>query len=216
MVREMGILMSQPMVLAGLDKVKTQTRRIMNPQPHNEFGLMRWTKGEVDINMRDNPELACLYAPYKVGGRLYWKETHYKYGYWMKTPGGWIFKPNCDFGVWFPNNIPKEFTVLKGYGDLGWYKRSSLFMFKKDARIWSTVLKVESQQLKDITEEDAIAEGMTEKVSTYCGYSLGQRTPDDGDYYRNIYHILWHCLNGKWNPNLWVWKYTMSEPEIRQ
>ncbi len=83
-------------------------------------------------------------------------------------------------------------------------------------RIWSIVLKVEAQQLKDITEEDAMAEGMSEKVATYLGYSLINHHPDDGTYYRHLYKYLWGHLNGDWFPDLWVWKYTMTEPEIKQ
>ncbi len=236
MAREMGILMSPPMIAAGLDKNKTQTRRAMKPQPDMMFNNGDWYPdrynksrdwcfwGKKGTEVHNKCGLPLFRSRYEVGDDLYWKETHYKYGQWRvyETKDHKIereFRVNHDFGVWFPDNLPKhlkmEGAIKTGYGDLGWYKRSSLFMFKKDARIWSNVLRVEVQQLKDITEEDAMAEGMSEKAATYLGYSLANHHSDDGTYYRHIYKYLWGHLNGDWKPELWVWKYTMTEPEVK-
>jgi len=230
MAREIGILMSPPMIVAELDKTKRQTRRTQGLDAINKEqadwacgsvvdGLVRFynSKTKQGLNVKSR---------YQIGDHLYSKEIHFKYGRWVddqfysdiKTQ--WRFIPNHAFGVWFPDNLPKHLklkgAIKTGHGDIGWYKRPSLFMFKNDARIWSTVLKVEAQQLKDITEEDAMAEGMSEKVATYLGYSLMNHHPDDGTYYRHIYKLLWGHLNGTWTPGLWVFKYTMSEPEIRK
>jgi hypothetical protein len=228
MGREIGILMSQPMIVAGFDRVKVQTRRSqgfeeINKNP-DDWDCGAVLEGQIRFYNKKTNHGINIKSRYHVGDHLYWKETHYKYGKWIqyknlvkKSGYEWGFKPCHDFGVWYENNKPNGIIVHNiDYRGLGWYKRPSMFMFKKDARIWSTVLKVEAQQLKDITEEDAMAEGMSEKVATYLGFSLVNHHPDDGTYYRHIYKLLWGHLNGEWQSNLWVWKYSMTKPEIRQ
>jgi len=216
MVREIGILMSQPMIVAGLDKIKTQTRRTQGLEEYNKLpdkwhvyphpgGGFIFTDAYF-YDVKDIPiiDKTGKIPRYHVGDHLYWKET-WRYSHHIDGEACPCYKADnmCKCGR------PSRISVAESK----W--KSSTFMFKKDARIWSTVLKVEVQQLKAMTEEDAMDEGVTEKVATYLGFSCVNHHPGDGTYYRNIYKYLWAHLNGTWLPDLWVWKYTMTEPEVK-
>lgn len=86
--------------------------------------------------------------------------------------------------------------------------------FKEAARIWERVINVRVERLHDITEEDAIAEG----VESYTLYT----SPFYRNYLRNIEHphdfklnsvesyfSLWQSIYGKesLDSNPWVWVY---------
>jgi hypothetical protein len=69
--------------------------------------------------------------------------------------------------------------------------RPSIHMPKAAARIWLKVAGVRVERLKDISQEDAVAEG----VKAYPPFAIG--------YFKN----LWESINGEasWNANPWVW-----------
>ncbi len=207
MTKEIGILMSPPMVMAGLEGRKTQTRRTTGLKEINkEPSIWNLVVKQADDEGRwwfstdeaHGQRMLFIKPRYQVGDRLYWKEMHYKYGYWKLTPRGWEFNPNHDFWVWFPDNKPPGLYVCKGHGDYGWYKRPGIFMFAKDARIHSTVLAVEAQRVQDITLEDCWDEGI-DIVPAYNRI--------------DAYHKLWDLINGdgSWKSNPWVWKITIGK-----
>jgi len=79
-----GILMKPDMIRAIVDGRKTVTRRLLNPQPFMERGVLRWqpkrTNGyqgmhKPDINMDDHSDLAKIFADYQVGEVVYLKEA---------------------------------------------------------------------------------------------------------------------------------------------
>lgn len=75
-MKKRPILFSTEMVKAILEGRKTQTRRIMKPQPIIDRGFMRWTKGVNSINLDDHADLAIFVCPYgQVGDGLWVRET---------------------------------------------------------------------------------------------------------------------------------------------
>lgn len=85
--------------------------------------------------------------------------------------------------------------------------KPSIFMPKEAARIFLKVTDVRVERLQDISEADAIAEGI-----------VMNNTPHEGWYWmENVYSTdsaliayekLWNKINGKkypWDSNPWVW-----------
>lgn len=88
--------------------------------------------------------------------------------------------------------------------------KPSIHMRKLHARIWLQVKDISVQSLRDITESDAIAEGV-EKIIDYgsTGYKLytnPNATYSDVDAIWS-FESLWESINGKesWQQNPWVW-----------
>ena len=90
--------------------------------------------------------------------------------------------------------------------------KNKMFMPADKARFFIRITKVRCERLQDITEEDAIAEGI-EKVCDYgtTGYKLYTQ-PDAA--FSDIdavwsYESLWESINGKgsWDLNPWIWIY---------
>lgn len=182
---ERPILFSAPMVRAILEDRKTQTRRVVKPQPHPT-----WTMN-VDKRLRRGIPLGDLLkgsilsdtarfrCPYGLpGDRLWVRET-------------WTECKNC--GV---VNYAAGWKVVCCKAcdqELGAWK-PSIHMFREDSRILLEVTDVRVQRVQDISREDAIAEGMPG----------GQGWPPVEEF-----SLLWNQINLArgfgWAVNPWVW-----------
>ena len=181
------ILFSAPMIRALLDGRKTQTRRILKPQPdmtkisqpcHPEpRGNGRW----VWMARDDFPEYSYATADFKVrfakGDRLWVRER-----------------------VWLPEgNDPRgHVTYHADHGDdraLKW--RPGIHMPRWASRITLTVTDVRAQRLQEISEADAIAEGAPAVIS-------GQGVDGPVKTHRTGFVGIWNKINGNWLDNPWV------------
>ncbi|MBO9657519.1 MAG: hypothetical protein J7527_01715 [Chitinophagaceae bacterium] len=80
------------------------------------------------------------------------------------------------------------------------------------SRIWLEVIDVRVERLNDITDEDAVAEGV-ETLGLYPGYKVSPKGKFEG---------LWNSINGpeSWDANPWVWVIefkvlsTTGKPEL--
>jgi hypothetical protein len=161
-----GILFSPEMSAATREGRKTQTRRLMSPQP--DFIPVGW----VTTHTYEKK------APLKPGDILYVREEHYAYGVWQPnglTASGrkkWKFKTTG--AHYFPDEKEqKDITCFSNSCRReGWYKRLGRFMPKAYARTFLEVTDVRVQQIRDISESDAIAEGI-------------QLVPDSGGRYKD-------------------------------
>jgi hypothetical protein len=173
------ILFNTQMTKAILDGCKTQTRRIVKPQP---------------IPCHDG-EKECLswpLCPYTVGDILYVRET------WQdlsNNEGEYVYLADGDKGL-----------GDKGWGvittkDIKW--RPSIHMPKEAARIFLKVTNVRVERLQDIAEEDARAEGFRVGDQPAGGNSSKASTA------RQAYMWTWQILYDKcdypWASNPWVW-----------
>lgn len=200
MIKEKPILFSTPMVKAILSGVKTQTRRVMKPQPVIEKGVWRWKpKAGYDICLDAHPDIALKYAPYQIGDRLWVRET---WGYIGDNIGHVGYRAEGQF---------TESLVSK------W--RPSIFMPRWASRITLEVTGVRVERLQDITESDAIAEGsgpgyiLAYPTIFHKGLEGYKETPEN---YREGYHRLWDSINGKkypWESNPWVWVIEFKREE---
>ncbi len=168
---EKPIIFSSDMVKAILDGRKTQTRRVIKFKPlTNEFGRewacpftndgLNWVFTAGFGMSARQLRIKCPYG--QVGGRLWVRETHYRFGMWKKnglTKTGkqrWQFKPLGEL-IWYMPNPPD--VVCKSRKEIGYFKRPSIFMPRWASRIDKIIKLLRAEHLLDISEADAKAEG---------------------------------------------------------
>jgi hypothetical protein len=201
------ILFSTPMVQAILRGKKTQTRRIINPQPTTELfsaiiggydnvpKMARfWTKREPN-----NPLIEDVELKYKVGDILWVRET-------------WHPKRHS-----FPIGEPFEYkATAKEDGnptDEPW--KPSIFMPKEACRIFLKLTDIRVERLNDISVSDAISEGI-EKFSNGSGFRKYHKKDKVHLVAVNpieSYQSLWEKINGEksWSENPFVWVYKFEQ-----
>lgn len=222
MAKEIPILFSTPMVQAIIDGRKSQTRRVVKPQPdvpafhEDETGahaMLEIKKGMFTDNLTwwmgaewgqqpcgAYPVPKCPYG--KPGDILWVRETHYRLGIWEKngkTKTGrqkWVFKATQG-AILFEENKPTLFRKSRHKERPEkemWYKRLARFMPKSASRFDLEVTDVKVERVQSISREDAVAEGCP-------GYRPTQDEPMDQ------FKRLWEDINGKesWESNPWVW-----------
>ena len=131
-----------------------------------------------------------------VAGRLWVKETHYRYGYWAKNGKTKTGKQKYEFTalsdeVRYFDNPPDR--VERSKEIIGWFKRPSIFMPRWASRITLEVTGARIERLQEISNEDIRKEGVA---------VLGCVT------HRLNFEQLWDSLNGKtfpWASNPFVW-----------
>lgn len=226
MTRDTPILFQPPMVRAILDGRKTQTRRLVKPQPEKRlvvgvgplltFAQRGSTNRWLYPNARDQIIASCPYG--RPGDRLWVKET------WRPSISHGCAGNTCDCADVnvtyaadgavddFPDRaIPDAWTMPKAAarGNV-----SPLFMPKWASRIWLELKDVRLQRLQDIEAQDAAAEGLHQLPAT------GRYVINPGDQYfgsastnpREVFEWLWEAINGpdSWGANPWVWALTFK------
>ena len=200
MTKERPILFSAPMVLAILDGRKTQTRRIAKVTSDGcKEGFITPLAGFVPRSIENH----FSYCPYgKPGERLWVRET------WSKA------KSSASQDIFYRadgETNGKQYALSFVERESKW--RPSIHMPRSASRILLEITGVRVERLQDISEDDAIADGVYEggKVCICetpldfvrsCG-NCGGRLIDAVDMYKQI----WQSLNGigSWDLNQWVW-----------
>lgn len=189
------MLFSAPMVRAILEGRKTQTRRIVKPQPDyvNPLGIAFWTgKGPVDYRL----------CPYGVEGDWLWvKETFQAHPIY----GSPVYRAD-----WQTSRNPVEAE--------NWPWRPSIFMPRRLSRLTLKIEGVRVERLQDISESDAEAEGVEEIIEKQSGH-IAWKNYQGKDLAtlsaRFSYRTLWDSLNAKrgfgWDINPWVWALTFND-----
>lgn len=179
-MKETGIIMSGDHPSKILDGTKTMTRRVIKPQPvvdkifRQNDSCICWNKGKDGMVFGDWQgfiENAIDFCPYgQVGDRLWVRETHYRYGRWVKhgfTKTGrqaWRFSPTTDEVLYY-EDAPKKLHPNKTREEIArerlsdWYKRPSIFMPRWASRIERIINLLRAERLRDISEADARLEG---------------------------------------------------------
>lgn len=182
-MKERPILFSAPMVRALLDGSKTQTRRKYKV---NNGGL--WP------NINDIPGMRQILrnCPYgQHGDRLWVREAFYEeFG---RVPAGEEERLEWVESGYLAYRASDEQPYGSG-GYLPW--KPSIFMPRWASRINLEIVSVRVERLQDISETDALAEG------------IDQDTCDPVRAYRD----LWEAINGdgSWDTNPWVWAITFE------
>ncbi|MCK4579401.1 MAG: hypothetical protein KAU50_11470 [Candidatus Marinimicrobia bacterium] len=207
--KEIGILMKPDMSLATLEDRKTHTRRVIK-----DVGLYAIDERYHGNWQKERENLIAAKCPYgKVGDRLYVRETHYRYGKWIKdgqTKTGrqkWKFE-GIGKEVIYSDNSPA--TVRTKKTEVGWFKRPSLFMPRWASRITLEITDVRVERVQEISKDDAMLEGIKNKNTGYWqDYRTGKMQQLFLSDPRDSFRTLWNSINEKrgygWDVNPWVW-----------
>ena len=192
-MKERPILFSAPMVRALLAGTKTQTRRIFKPDRMTWDANGRYTTyamrgGELSTTGSGpfKPSSWLHYCPYgQPGDRLWVRET--------------FARIDGQTRPWIETDYQATYTHGDRLGDtLGIKKRwtPSIHMPRHASRITLEVTGVRVERLQDISEADAIAEGVRNSLHL-----------PGGRFARENFEHLWWTVNGdgSWESNPWVW-----------
>lgn len=224
MTRQIPMLFSPAMVEALLAGRKTETRRILNPQPEtyqNEAGetcdiypfkVEGQTRSRIASGFGGSGVITTQECRAEVGDLIWVKEAHYAFGWWETTDEltKKTQKPKRQF-VRYPAKpvlfeAPADVMTGQPEQRSGWYKRSSLFLPKLESRLTLPVTGFNIEQLHDICDKAAIAEGVECAIAPIAGHDIDI----DGDYWPGgpvrMYQQLWNRINGAdaWDANPWV------------
>lgn len=222
-MKEIPILFSTPMVQAILEDRKNQTRRICKPQPVYDEDSGYVYIGNVMFDIHDKWDIPMYLknnARWEIGDILWVKETFFALGKWENNGTTKTGKQKYRFRdltkkmgreyMYLVNSDKPAEVETKKDGLIHWYKRPSIFMPRIASRIKLKVTNVKVERVQDITEEDAIAEGINEdhfetavNLYNYCGAGYTDYMPPA----KYTYMQLWESINGKgsWDVSPWVW-----------
>lgn len=230
------ILFSGEMVRAILDGRKTMTRRVMNPQPSEGWSPHSWGEVHKLVNGEPDPEkvLGCgtcdwdgheaYVSPYKPGNHLWVRETWRPVGPWECRKDGATIQYRADQSYIRQTGWPDNFRIGTSERRNKWHP--SIHMPRWVSRITLEVTAVRVERLQDISNEDAIAEGLlpdrASRALPYlnpepCPLGSAWRCPGGNTIYptsiaRYGYRELWDSINARrkngayaWAKNPWVW-----------
>jgi hypothetical protein len=213
------ILFSTAMVEAIIAGRKTQTRRLIKTDAYSV--VVNGYGGFCDEH--GNP----VKPKWQIGDILWVRETWQVTDFLHREDENWgyIYKASENGRDWESN-------------DDNWKWKPSIFMPKEACRLFLEVTDLRAERLKQITEEDAEAEGVRimdgepvypkdwklcpacggEGVHGACGESLGYIEVDCStcDTYKKRYQHLWNSINGNWDENPLVWVITFKVVECPQ
>lgn len=213
-MKERPILFKGAMVLAILDGRKTQTRRVIQPQPTGELRpISEWSRGLAAACHDHNPDADKLT---EHSNRLKGKVFPFT------TDSGGLMSPTCPYGQ--PGDKLWVREAWRTIGDDGrcndvpprdlqpspvWYEadgkaaiselvgkyRPPMFMLRWASRITLEITNVRVERLQEISNDDAFAEGINR--------------PIDARYPVDEFRALWGSINATrgfgWDVNSWVW-----------
>jgi hypothetical protein len=221
-VKEKQILFSTPMVRAILEGRKTQTRRLIKPQPQRFFEVNEEPLYLYDVEWN----LGSIYPKYQPGDILWVKETWARISDWADVDpdvglnDGFIYRAD-----WHLAEHPK------------W--RSSRYMPRAAARFFLEVKSARAERVQAITGLDCVKEGVAktmesldEALCDFCplpkelqgtqgipsGYTSCEGSECSEAYktyleesaideFADIWDELYAKRGYPWESNPWVWVY---------
>lgn len=190
-MKERPILFSAPMVRALLAGTKTQTRRAIKAPASvtsfQHFDGVRWDR------MQGTQRGDTINCPYGQPGDQLWVRETFRRDL-DRLHSRKLIEYAAD-DQWRDAGQASAFD----FPDIGW--RPSIHMPRSASRITLEVTGVRIERLQDISEADALAEG----VNVHPDHHGKPRT----SIYSPVqaYRDLWEQINGpgSWDANPWVW-----------
>ena len=190
-MKEHPIIFTAESVRAILAGRKTQTRRVVNPQPSAECGFAGVEGFNDYLPCGDDGE--PIMPRWRVGDYLWVRET------WAKGE---------DFGA--NGEGPFYRATDPGWDDTAEYVRwrSPIFMPRLVSRLMLKITGAKVERLQDISANDCISEGVSSSL----------REHDAVVDLAGKYSALWDSINGKrpgcrWQDNPWVWVLSFKKLE---
>ena len=206
---EKPILFSGKMVKAILAGRKTQTRRLVKPQPHPDFPIncirCDWYSPIVIRSGEETPgpevfgfasEDEGWPCPYGAPGNRLWVRETFQFVHANSDGQRQTFASHVQFTQHDYRWIEYAATPKDNEPPPKW--KPSIFMPRWASRITLEITGIRVERLKDISNEDCFAEGLPAETTK------GNRT---------WYGDLWEEINGKgsWDANPWVWCLTFRK-----
>lgn len=186
-MKEHPILFSTSMVKAILSGQKTMTRRVIK----NSLISPKFISGDWIETGNDDTRHFYLKCPYgKIDDLLWVRET-------------FCILPEEPVRILFKEKDQRLFDLTKSNSKKPhlYQWKPSIHMFKKYARIWLKIKDIRVERLQDITEEDAMDEGIT--LPKF--FDPQEEQPEPSLLFRG----LWDSINKErgygWDTNPWVW-----------
>ncbi|MGU7780692.1 hypothetical protein [Burkholderia sp. PU8-34] len=227
-MKERPILFSGPMVRAILEGRKTQTRRVLKRQPpaigEGYAPKVYWPTRDSHMSNRGDRAYLQFERPGEYDGRHIMKD-----GFGFDCPFGqpgdrlWVRETTYDverngwIGPVYVESDDGAAAAAWGWGESDdpdyiepyeLRKRPAIHMPRSMARITLEITGVRVERLQDISEDDAIAEGIDGPM---CAAAVG-RSPSRHKLLPAAVHgyaHLWGGLNAArgygWDANPWVW-----------
>lgn len=212
-------LFNAAMVRAISAGMKTQTRRLLEPRGLGFIGCCcggsaaRWVAegdrwhcgtcgGGARLTAKDVEYLRCPYG--QPGDRLWVREA---------------WKAHSTFDHLPPRDLPQShiwYLADSGYKAES-RTRASMHMPRWASRITLEITGVRVERLQEISETDAIAEGI--EKTAHGLWSLYGQADVDGTYSpRASFRALWQSINGpeSWEANPWLWVVEFKRLEAGQ
>ena len=215
-MKEHPILFSGPMVRAILGGRKTQTRRVVargnsfvNGSRANSIAWSRLNFEAPEVFVDAGPSPAGNPGPYLHVPRRDDESVHRVYPTWQ--PGDrlwvretcWVHRGSKRFAWYVHQDV---FTVDPARDNVR--KRPAIHMPRAESRILLEITDVRVQRLQDISEADAIAEGLRWRDALDAWTAGGDSWPTFSDP-RRAFAGLWDSINAArgfgWETNCWVW-----------
>lgn len=207
------ILFSTPMVQALIEGRKTQTRRTkrlesINENPDN-FKLLTsfdepenlstafYTRNNGNLyvqfmNGSKNHDIKC---PYEMGDVLWVRET-------FRPIDQEVGSPRFEYKATEKINLTDKW-------------KPSLFMPKQACRTFLKIQSIRVERLQEISEKDAIAEGILFKNHLEAGIVYENYLKDNTFLFYSVksFSSLWRSINGEksWQQNPFVWVYEFEK-----
>lgn len=189
------ILFSTPMVQAILSGNKSMTRRKCKYQYWSFHELIDVNKN--GITQKVDREVSC---PYGQPGDVLWVREKF-----------------CNIN--FPEIDPEYYFFTQAldaedYDPKEWTWKPSIHMPFEACRIFLRVKEIRVERLQDITQKDAICEGIILANNLHfdvpASITIWKDYTSEGNYFQRedySFRSLWISINGadSWNANPWVW-----------
>lgn len=218
-MKERPILFKDEMIRAILEGRKTQTRRVVKPQPetmrdhfpttpetmmsdgYSSNGVFKITEKPGVYRCLGMRNFVEAFSPYgQPGDRLWVREA---FRLCVEADATKPRDTDAAYRVWYEADAPHQ----PGFGRL----RPSMHMPRWASRITLEITSVRVERLNDISEADAKAEGADSCIfkgfSTAADLLIDWPLMEEMHPYRNGFALLWESINGpdSWDANPWVW-----------
>lgn len=180
---------STPLIAPILQHRKLRTRRLFSSHLWVSDTPDRWKYHGLDddgaFEFEDlQPEITPWITPWlspfgQVGDHLWVREEHYRYGKWEAIPGKTTANGRQKYQfvattteARYSDNPPAH---LARRSEIGWNKRLARFMPRELCRTVLEITHIGAERLLDITEEEAVLEGVESVIADLARFGARAR-----------------------------------------
>ncbi len=204
-VRMKPIICNSESVRAILDGRKSQTRRVIKPQPEPAVDYLLWRNGKWQGYMEPGePTVWNWKCPYGIPGDTLWlKETWNPFI--TANPPTSLYDNKAGYGIKYKADGARDFegfsaNIITDLVAKSMRWRSPIYMPRWASRITLEIKDVRVERVQDISIEDVVAEGIDSS-------RFYEHDPYDGDvtgwdvvWGIDLYGDLWDSINAKPKP----------------